>query len=94
MKVFTEAEPKAMRNSTGFPSVTRPEKVVPEQPAFTVMFSPSTPMRDIHDAVIRTVLRFTHGNRSRAAQLLRINPRTIRRHLGRKESDHITALAG
>jgi DNA-binding NtrC family response regulator len=94
MKVFTEAEPKAIRNSPGFPAVTRPERVVPDQPAFTVMFSPSTPMRDIHDAVIRTVLRFTHGNRSRAAQLLQINPRTIRRHLGRKEGDHLTALAG
>lgn len=94
MKVLTEPEPKVTRNIPTFPAVTRSERVAPDQPAFTVMFSPSTPMREIHDAVIRTVLRYTHGNRSRAAQLLQINPRTIRRHLGRKEGDHPTALAG
>ena len=94
MKVLSEVEPKVTRNTPIFPPVSRPERIVPDQPAFTVMFSPSTPMREIHDAVIRTVLRYTHGNRSRAAQLLQINPRTIRRHLGRKEGDHPTVLPG
>jgi DNA-binding NtrC family response regulator len=56
------------------------------QPTFTLTFSLGTPMRDIHDTVIRTVLQYTRGNRLRAAQLLQINPRTIRRRLGKKES--------
>jgi DNA-binding NtrC family response regulator len=92
MKGFNEAETKSIRPIPAFPTVSRPE--VPEQPAFSVSFSPSTPMREIHDAVIQTVLRYTHGNRSRAAELLQINPRTIRRHLGRKETPHVTAMAG
>jgi DNA-binding NtrC family response regulator len=92
MKVFNEAESKAVRPIPAFPTVSRPE--VADQPSFSVSFSPSTPMREIHDAVIQTVLRFTHGNRSRAAELLQINPRTIRRHLGRKETSHLTAMAG
>jgi len=94
MRVLTEAEPSVSRNSSYLSSVTRPERENKEQPAFSVLFTPRTPMREIHDAVIETVLKFTHGNRSRAAQLLQINPRTIRRHLGRKLSDHSAALAG
>jgi len=43
-------------------------------------------MRDLHDTIIRTVLQHTRGNRLRAAQLLHINPRTIRRRLGKKEA--------
>ncbi len=92
MKVLSEADSKTARNIPAFPTVLRPE--AQDQPAFSVAFSPSTPMREIHDAVIQTVLRYTHGNRSRAAELLQINPRTIRRHLGRKEGPHATAMAG
>jgi len=55
------------------------------QPTFTLTFSLGTSMREIHDTVIRTVLQYTRGNRLRAAQLLQINPRTIRRRLGKKE---------
>lgn len=55
------------------------------QPTFALTFSLGTSMRDIHDSVIRTVLQYTRGNRLRAAQLLQINPRTIRRRLGKKE---------
>ena len=55
------------------------------QPTFTLTFSLGTPMKDIHDTVIRTVLQYTRGNRLRAAQMLQINPRTIRRRLGKKE---------
>jgi DNA-binding NtrC family response regulator len=94
MKVLTEADPKIVRNVPAFPATPRSEREAHDQPGFSVAFTPSTPMREIHDAVIQTVLRFTHGNRSRAAELLQINPRTIRRHLGRKESPHPTALAG
>lgn len=94
MKVLTEAEPSVNRNSGVFSSATRLDREVKEQPAFTVVFTPSTPMREIHDAVIQTVLRYTHGNRSQAAQLLQINPRTIRRHLGRKLGDQPPVLAG
>lgn len=93
MKVVSEAD-KTLRTIPAFATVSRPERDSQDQPAFSVSFSPSTPMREIHDAVIQTVLRYTHGNRSRAAELLQINPRTIRRHLGRKEGPHATALAG
>ena len=56
------------------------------QPTFSLTFSIGTSMREIHDAVIRTVLQYTRSNRLRAAQLLQINPRTIRRRLGKKDS--------
>jgi DNA-binding NtrC family response regulator len=56
------------------------------QPTFTLTFSLGTAMREIHDTVIRTVLQYTRGNRLRAAQMLQINPRTIRRRLGKKEA--------
>jgi hypothetical protein len=56
------------------------------QPTFTLTFTLGTRMRDLHDTIIRTVLQHTRGNRLRAAQLLQINPRTIRRRLGKKEA--------
>lgn len=56
------------------------------QPTFTIAFTLGTRMRDLHDTIIRTVLQQTRGNRLRAAQLLHINPRTIRRRLGKKEN--------
>jgi len=55
------------------------------QPTFSLTFSVGTSMREIHDAVIRTILQYTRSNRLRAAQLLQINPRTIRRRLGKKD---------
>jgi DNA-binding NtrC family response regulator len=55
------------------------------QPTFTLTFTLGSRMRDLHDTIIRTVLQHTRGNRLRAAQLLQINPRTIRRRLGKKE---------
>jgi DNA-binding NtrC family response regulator len=63
------------------------------QPAFTLTFSLGTSMREIHDTVIRTVLQYTRGNRLRAAQMLQINPRTIRRRLGKKEATASAARA-
>jgi len=60
-----------------------PEEV---QPTFTIAFTLGTRMKDLHDTIIRTVLQHTRGNRLRAAQLLHINPRTIRRRLGKKET--------
>ena len=63
------------------------------QPTFTLTFSLGTPMKEISDATIRTVLQYARGNRLRAAQLLAINPRTIRRRLGKKESVSTTILA-
>jgi len=56
------------------------------QPTFTLAFTLGTRMRDLHDTIIRTILQHTRGNRLRAAQLLHINPRTIRRRLGKKEA--------
>ena len=56
------------------------------QPTFTLTFTLGTRMRELHDTIIRTVLQHTRGNRLRAAQLLQINPRTIRRRLGKKEA--------
>lgn len=55
------------------------------QPTFNLTFALGTPMKELHDAIIRTILQYTRGNRLRAAQLLQINPRTIRRRLGKKE---------
>jgi len=69
------------RPVTSFREVTPMEM----QPTFTLTFSIGTTMREIHDAVIRTVLQHTRSNRLRAAQLLQINPRTIRRRLGKKD---------
>jgi len=54
------------------------------QPTFTIAFTLGTRMKDLHDTIIRTVLQQTRGNRLRAAQLLHINPRTIRRRLPRR----------
>jgi len=56
------------------------------QPTFTIAFTLGTRMRELHDTIIRTILEHTRGNRLRAAQLLQINPRTIRRRLGKKDS--------
>ena len=64
------------------------------QPTFALTFTLGTRMRELHDTIIRTVLQYTRGNRLRAAQLLQINPRTIRRRLGKKESaDSVTRAA-
>jgi DNA-binding NtrC family response regulator len=61
------------------------------QPTFTLTFSIGTTMREIHDSVIRTVLEHTQSNRLRAAELLKINPRTIRRRLGKKDAAEASA---
>jgi DNA-binding NtrC family response regulator len=98
--VFEEALMKTFpisRNSNDIPvkeSTPAPKSVavakeatpVEMQPTFTLTFTLGTRMRDLHDAIIRTVLQHTRGNRLRAAQLLHINPRTIRRRLGKKEA--------
>ena len=64
------------------------------QPTFTLTFTLGTHMRELHDTIIRTVLQYTRGNRLRAAQVLHINPRTIRRRLGKKETaDSVTRAA-
>jgi DNA-binding NtrC family response regulator len=63
------------------------------QPTFTLTFTLGAPMREISDTVIRTVLQYARGNRLRAAQLLKINPRTIRRRLGKKEGLSAASLA-
>ena len=70
------------------PPVVAFKEVAPAetQPTFTLTFTLGTTMREIHDTVIRTVLQYTQSNRLRAARLLQINPRTIRRHLGKKEA--------
>jgi len=68
------------------PGGMRDVNPIETHPTFTLTFALGTSMREIHNTVIRTVLQHTRGNRLRAAKLLRINPRTIRRRLGRKES--------
>jgi DNA-binding NtrC family response regulator len=74
-------------NPTPKPVVVPKEAApVEAQPTFTLAFTLGTRMRDLHDTIIRTVLQHTRGNRLRAAQLLHINPRTIRRRLGKKEA--------
>jgi DNA-binding NtrC family response regulator len=92
------------RNSNEVPvkEITPAPKPVPvakevtpvEMPTFTLTFTLGTRMRELHDTIIRTVLHYTRGNRLRAAQLLQINPRTIRRRLGKKEAaDSVTRAA-
>lgn len=73
--------------------VAKAETPAEMQPTFTLTFTLGTPMREINDTVIRTVLQYTRSNRLRAAQLLQINPRTIRRRLGKKESGSSATLA-
>jgi DNA-binding NtrC family response regulator len=77
------------RSATPFKEVTPMEM----QPTFTLTFSIGTSMREVHDAVIRTILQYTRSNRLRAAQLLQINPRTIRRRLGKKDNAGSTTRA-
>jgi DNA-binding NtrC family response regulator len=98
MLLYLEAMMKPINNARGpgdikeFAAGPRPVSILKEvtpvemQPTFTLTFSIGTSMKEIHDTVIRTVLQYTRSNRLRAAQLLQINPRTIRRRLGKKES--------
>jgi|SRR5690242_15140234 DNA-binding NtrC family response regulator len=90
MKPFTTPRSAAeVKEFVAGPKPVTPIKEVTPvemQPTFTLTFSLGTPMREIHDTVIRTVLQYARGNRLRAAQLLQINPRTIRRRLGKKEA--------
>ncbi|MGO8731770.1 MAG: helix-turn-helix domain-containing protein [Terriglobia bacterium] len=99
MKTFT-----ITRNSNDVPvkeltpapkpvAVAREVMPVETLPTFTLAFTLGTRMRDLHDTIIRTVLQHTRGNRLRAAQLLHINPRTIRRRLGKKEGVAIVTRA-
>jgi DNA-binding NtrC family response regulator len=85
--------PKALSNEIEAPqSLSNPEPVIPfrgitpieMRSVFTLTFNIGTSMGDIEDSVLRSVLQYTHGNRLTAANLLQINPRTIRRHLGKK----------
>jgi DNA-binding NtrC family response regulator len=92
----TPPEPSDAKDFAGTPrAVTRIKEVTPVemQPTFTLTFSLGTSMREIHDTVIRTVLQYTRGNRLRAAEMLQINPRTIRRRLGKKEAASSSARA-
>jgi DNA-binding NtrC family response regulator len=63
------------------------------RPVFTLTFNIGTSMGDIEDCVLRSVLQYTHGNRLTAANLLQINPRTIRRHLGKKATTRAVTRA-
>ena len=97
MKVLTTvrgpADVKEMvagpRPVTAFKEITPMEM----QPTFTLTFSIGTTMREVHDSVIRTILQYTRNNRLRAAQMLQINPRTIRRRLGKKDGAGATTRA-
>ena len=89
MKPFTTVRgPADVKEFVAGPRPVTPFKEVTPmemQPTFTLTFSVGTTMREIHDTVIRTVLQYTRNNRLRAAQMLQINPRTIRRRLGKKD---------
>lgn len=89
MKTLTTARgPADVKEFVAGPRPVTPFKEVTPmelQPTFTLTFSLGTSMREIHDSVIRLVLQHTRSNRLRAAQLLKINPRTIRRRLGKKD---------
>ena len=97
MKAFTTTRgPIEARDSALIPRPVATIKSDPSsdmQPTFTLTFTLGSPMKEISDTIIRTVLQYARGNRLRAAQLLRINPRTIRRRLGKKESLSSASLA-
>jgi DNA-binding NtrC family response regulator len=97
MKPFTTVRgPADVKEFVAGPRPVTPFKEVTPmemQPTFTLTFSIGTTMREIHDSVIRTVLQYTRCNRLRAAQLLQINPRTIRRRLGKKDGAASTTRA-
>jgi hypothetical protein len=97
MKPFTTVRgPADVKEFVAGPRPVTPFKEVTPmemQPTFTLTFSIGTSMREIHDTVIRTVLQFTRSNRLRAAQVLQINPRTIRRRLGKKDGAGSTTRA-
>src|ERR1039457_4839230 len=97
MKPFTSINgPADMKEFVPGPRPVTPFKEVPPmelQPSLTLTFSIGTTMKEIHDAVIRTILQHTRCNRLRAAQLLQINPRTIRRRSGKKEGAASTSRA-
>ncbi len=89
MKAFTDFQgPVGVREISGShgPVTRLNDEVTPVEvkPTFTLTFPFGTSMREINDAVIMRVLQYAHKNRLRAAELLKINPRTIRRHLGKK----------
>ncbi len=63
------------------------------KPKFTLTFTFGTPMREINDEVLRTVLQYAESNRLQAAELLKINPRTIRRRLGKKSVSGVATQA-
>ncbi len=81
--------------SAGSRSVSPFDDVAPPEasPTFTLTFTFGTPMREINNAVIRTVLQYADSNRLQAAELLKINPRTIRRHLGKKNASRAATQA-
>jgi len=87
------AEPRDVASTTKPVASIKADGPAEMQPAFTLSFTLGTPMREISDTVIRTVLQYSRGNRLRAAQLLQINPRTIRRRLGKKEATGSTSMA-
>jgi len=100
MKTFAMARNSNEVPAREFTPAPKPVPVAKEvmpvemQPTFTLTFTLGTRMRELHDTIIRTVLQHTRGNRLRAAQLLQINPRTIRRRLGKKETaDSVTRAA-
>jgi DNA-binding NtrC family response regulator len=97
MKPFVAArgisEAREFGSSPKAVSPIKADTPVEMQPTFTLTFTLGTPMREINDTVIRTVLQYTRSNRLRAAQLLQVNPRTIRRRLGKKEGASSATLA-
>jgi DNA-binding NtrC family response regulator len=97
MKPFTTVRgPADVKEFVAGPRPVSPFKEVTPmemQPTFTLTFSIGTTMKEVHDTVIRTVLQYTRNNRLRAAQMLQINPRTIRRRLGKKDGASATTRA-
>lgn len=55
-------------------------------PVLTISFPVGTPMDEIENRVIHSILEFTQGNKQRAAQLLNIASKTIHRRLSAENS--------
>jgi two-component system response regulator HydG len=61
----------------------------PSIPPGSIAIPFGTPMEEIERLVIRETLRHTRGDKTLAAQLLRIAPRTIYRKLDRDEAGRL-----
>ena len=80
------ADALARTDVIGADDLPDPVRTLPEKPNDLVI-PIGTPMRDVQKRIIEETLKFTDGDKSAAAGLLGIAPRTITRRLSDKDDD-------